>query len=553
MSRFARAQHQSQQRKSLDITSSMAAATDLTRQLHPNMRLERAFGNQAVRHLLHPHAEEMNLGLTGTAAPRFGHDFSRIPVHSPAPVAIQTKLAISQPSDEYEREADHVSQHVMGMPEPQRQDTCACGGGCPRCSNEQGGHEQLQTKRVRANGAGEMTTPPTMAHELISSPGQPLDANTRGFMESRFGQDFSRVRIHTGPRADDAANAVQARAFTLGHDIVFNTGQYAPHGDSGQKLLAHELTHVIQQRTGVGISAAHASGAPKVSRHASALSVQRQKAKPAETKTDDPAFWEWWKLVVGFEGDFEAWKKNPGNKNDRGKETNFGITKGLYMMRAKSVGLPATDEGFAAMTADQAVLFGRMMWKSSGASKVKNTGVALVLADWYWGGIDLGRFSAILKAKGRAATFDQGKPDDATIAFMNTLPPSDLVALMSDAKAAQYRAIVKQDATQKGFLEGWLKRNEERRQQAQPFVVEATPVILERGERALKQARDVLQKGGAASSEEKKAARDEVWTVIGRIEAKQKAGFANAEEETGLKNLKGQLLKESGRLMDAGL
>jgi len=119
MSRFARAQNESQQHKSLDITSSKAAATALTRQLHPTMRLKRAFGNQAVQHLLHPHAEEMNLGLTGTASPRFGHDFSRIPVHPPAPVAIQAKLAMSQPGDEYEQEADHVSQHLMEMPEPQ--------------------------------------------------------------------------------------------------------------------------------------------------------------------------------------------------------------------------------------------------------------------------------------------------------------------------------------------------------------------------------------------------------------------------------------------------
>src|SRR5690606_6452449 len=63
--------------------------------------------------------------------------------------------------------------------------------------------------------------------------------------------DFSRVRIHTGPQADAAADAVNARAYTLGHDIVFAGGEYAPHTDAGRRLLAHELTHVIQQRPGV--------------------------------------------------------------------------------------------------------------------------------------------------------------------------------------------------------------------------------------------------------------------------------------------------------------
>jgi hypothetical protein len=81
----------------------------------------------------------------------------------------------------------------------------------------------------------------------VQSGGQPLDAATRAIMEPRFGHDFSHVRVHTGPQAAVAAQTVNARAFTVGHDIVFGQGQYAPKVIAGQKLLAHELVHTVQQ------------------------------------------------------------------------------------------------------------------------------------------------------------------------------------------------------------------------------------------------------------------------------------------------------------------
>src|SRR5438034_3277295 len=83
-------------------------------------------------------------------ASRFGHDFSRIPTHSPAAGALQTKLAINQPGDQYEQEADRLSEQVMRMPEPQLQRACACGGGCTRCQTQQPGqeHARLQTQHI---------------------------------------------------------------------------------------------------------------------------------------------------------------------------------------------------------------------------------------------------------------------------------------------------------------------------------------------------------------------------------------------------------------------
>lgn len=92
-------------------------------------------------------------------------------------------------------------------------------------------------------------TIPPIVHETLTSPGRPLDTATRSFMESRFGHDFSRVRVHVDDRAAKSAQAVQARAYTVGHDIVFGKGEYAPDSIAGRKLLAHELTHVRQQQS----------------------------------------------------------------------------------------------------------------------------------------------------------------------------------------------------------------------------------------------------------------------------------------------------------------
>jgi hypothetical protein len=88
---------------------------------------------------------------------------------------------------------------------------------------------------------------PSIVRETLRSPGQPLDTETRSFMESRFGHDFSQVQVHTDTRAAESARAVDALAYTVGRDVVFGAGQYAPGTKTGRQLLAHELTHVMQQ------------------------------------------------------------------------------------------------------------------------------------------------------------------------------------------------------------------------------------------------------------------------------------------------------------------
>lgn len=94
--------------------------------------------------------------------------------------------------------------------------------------------------------------------------GQPLDAGVRATMEASLGQDFSGVRVHTGGKAAESARAVQAHAYTVGNDIVFGGSNYAPGTPTGQRMLAHELTHVVQQRSGP-VDGAPAGGGIRVS------------------------------------------------------------------------------------------------------------------------------------------------------------------------------------------------------------------------------------------------------------------------------------------------
>ncbi|WP_424929839.1 DUF4157 domain-containing protein [Amaricoccus tamworthensis] len=150
-------------------------------------------------------------------------------------------------------------------PVQRKEGGCSCGGGCPACQAEK--RAENEADRVaddilanRPPGAVTATPPPVQAKEAGGGltpgpvphpgPGRPLAGPSRGFFEGRFGQDFSGVRIHDGPGAHASAMAINARAYTSGSDIVFARGEFAPGTRRGDHLLAHELTHVIQQRQG---------------------------------------------------------------------------------------------------------------------------------------------------------------------------------------------------------------------------------------------------------------------------------------------------------------
>ncbi|MBE9571486.1 MAG: DUF4157 domain-containing protein [Proteobacteria bacterium] len=178
---------------------------------------------------------------------------------------IQAKLKIGQPGDIYEQEADRVADAVMRMPEPQLR----------RQPEEE--EDLIQTKPlvdqitpfiqrqveeeeelIQTKGRTDQT--PKVTHDLESSinafrgGGQPLPASIRTFFEPRFGYDFSQVRVHTDAKAAESAQAVNAKAYTLGQDVVFGAEQYAPETAVGRRLLAHELVHTIHQRVSHAIN-----------------------------------------------------------------------------------------------------------------------------------------------------------------------------------------------------------------------------------------------------------------------------------------------------------
>lgn len=102
-------------------------------------------------------------------------------------------------------------------------------------------------QRTSASAADGPMAAPAVVHDVLTSPAQPLDRATRAFFEPRFGVDFGNVRIHADHSASESSRSVNALAYTVGQDIVFRSGHYAPSSHSGQRLLAHELTHVVQQ------------------------------------------------------------------------------------------------------------------------------------------------------------------------------------------------------------------------------------------------------------------------------------------------------------------
>lgn len=123
----------------------------------------------------------------------------------------------------------------------------SCGklaGVVSECSECQ--HKPLSIQRKATNDI-ELSKVPLIVHEVLKSPGQPLELETRNFMESRFKHDFSRVRVHTDAQAALSAQIVNASAYTVENEVVLSEGQYAPKTNKGQSLLAHELAHVIQQ------------------------------------------------------------------------------------------------------------------------------------------------------------------------------------------------------------------------------------------------------------------------------------------------------------------
>ena len=205
------------------------------------------------------HPESVSNSTESFQTPFPGHDFSQI--------SILPKLTISQPNDPYEQEADRVASEVVSQintpnPSPiQRQEPLEDEELQPKFQNNPimplmqreetlEDEEELQMKPIQrvANQAG-MAVSPDLETSIAQARGggQPLDRSIREPIEQAMGADFSGVKIHTDAQADQLNRSVQARAFTTGQDVFFRQGEYNPGSRGGQELIAHELTHVVQQ------------------------------------------------------------------------------------------------------------------------------------------------------------------------------------------------------------------------------------------------------------------------------------------------------------------
>jgi len=158
-------------------------------------------------------------------------------------VFFQPKLKVNQPNDTYEQEADAMADRVMRMPAPH--DTIQ--RKCKHCEEEEKQIHRKETGTPTPNVDGDFEN----YVSRLGGHGKALSESERRFFEPRFNRDFSEVRIHTDSRAAESAKQINARAYTTGSNIVFDDGQYQPHSEQGRRLLAHELTHVVQQRGGL--------------------------------------------------------------------------------------------------------------------------------------------------------------------------------------------------------------------------------------------------------------------------------------------------------------
>jgi Domain of unknown function (DUF4157) len=193
-------------------TSTPKAVPRTRMPIHPLLRLQRSIGNEAVQRL------------------------------------IQAKLMIGQAGDIYEQEAERTAERIVTSSlAPGSERKCACGGiAGPEAECAECRRKRLDL-RPRASSQSEALSVPPIVYDVLRSPGYSLDEASRTAMESHFGYDFSKVRVHTDGQASISAREIGARAYTAGQDVVFAAGQYAPASQEGRRLLAHELTHVVQQ------------------------------------------------------------------------------------------------------------------------------------------------------------------------------------------------------------------------------------------------------------------------------------------------------------------
>lgn len=290
---------------------------------------------------------------------------------------IQAKLKIGQPGDEYEQEADRVAERVLRMPESASESGTrfshnSLSGSIPGVhpetkevrrqeSNEEEERKRQEEEPIHAkeqSGQTPAITDKTESHiNSLRGSGEPLPNSERAWFEPRFGHDFSEVQVHKDAQAAESARAINAQAFTIGKDVVFGAGQYTPKTSKGKRLLAHELTHTIQQGHGTEIRTTknhkdgYRSEALKIRNRLSTTPLARS---VIQRKDGDKA--------TTALGEYEAVKYHPIKRTSDNKEVGMEMFLKFHPgtnVDAKQIGLTQAAEGIQAGTQILTGIYGR--------------------------------------------------------------------------------------------------------------------------------------------------------------------------------------------------
>lgn len=222
------------------------------------------------------------------------HQFENVRLFPHSSPPIQTKLTVNEPGDKYEQEADSVADKVMGAG-----DNLQIQRKCSSCEDDD---KKVQRKPaspgitplVQTKGGDGAVAAPALGNKIADTQGNgsSLDKTTGAFMSDRFGVDFGSVKIHADGESAKMNRELNARAFTTGNDIYFNEGEYNPGSGKGKRLLAHELTHVVQQNSSVRNNAIQrdGDGDAKAAEAAAALAKKKDlfdRLRAASPTTDE--------------------------------------------------------------------------------------------------------------------------------------------------------------------------------------------------------------------------------------------------------------------------
>lgn len=236
MRTFTKKPKANQQTTSAKSSKPIRSFVAQSRDVHSILHLQRTIGNQAILRLLQTVKENENVEASpaSSALTGFSHDFSKIPLQTTALRNIQPKLKVNAPRDRFEKEADRIADHLTKRDIPgEKQEHKIDIQAMPSLQDVDSNNEIGKAFENRLN-----------RHK---GDGNPLSPEVRGYFEPRFMHDFSKVRVHTDNEATLMNRDLGARAFTHGQNIYFHRGQYKPQSTEGTKLLAHELTHTVQQ------------------------------------------------------------------------------------------------------------------------------------------------------------------------------------------------------------------------------------------------------------------------------------------------------------------